>query len=182
MGTHVPYGITQCYLPPGRVDIPVFIPAEAGTQFNDPRIDAKLIWPSTVMVEHLSLCVLSVPLMDSSGSIQRVCCWVPLGKRYRSIAVAVLWVRCSRQQAVVLSSKCEQRTPGFVNVHESPGIKKSNFPGPGKSWNQALQCSRHAIQQMPVLSSKGNAHDAQQQMRAASCSKFSSTPHYMTCS
>ena len=21
-GTHVPYGITQCYLPPGRADIP----------------------------------------------------------------------------------------------------------------------------------------------------------------
>jgi len=64
---------------------------------------------------------------------------VPLGKRYRSIAVAVLWVWCSRQQAVVLSSKCEQRTPGFVNVHESPGIKKSNFPGPGKSWNRKVE-------------------------------------------
>jgi len=28
MGTHVPYGITQCYLPPGRGDIPAFTPAE----------------------------------------------------------------------------------------------------------------------------------------------------------
>ena len=26
-GTHVPYGITQCYLPPGRGDIPAFTPA-----------------------------------------------------------------------------------------------------------------------------------------------------------
>ena len=25
-GTHVPYGITQCYLPPGRGDIPAFTP------------------------------------------------------------------------------------------------------------------------------------------------------------
>jgi len=27
MGTHVPYGITECYLPPGRGDIPAFTPA-----------------------------------------------------------------------------------------------------------------------------------------------------------
>ena len=31
------YGITQCYLPPGRGDIPAFTPAEAGTRFSDPR-------------------------------------------------------------------------------------------------------------------------------------------------
>jgi len=31
--THVPYGITQCYLPPGRGDIPI----KAGTWFSDPR-------------------------------------------------------------------------------------------------------------------------------------------------
>ena len=36
MGTHIPYGITQCYLPPGRGDIPAFTPAEDGTQFSDP--------------------------------------------------------------------------------------------------------------------------------------------------
>ena len=36
MGTHMPYGITQCYLPPGRGDIPAFTPAEAGTWFSDP--------------------------------------------------------------------------------------------------------------------------------------------------
>jgi len=28
--THVPYGITQCYLPPGRNDIPAFTPANYG--------------------------------------------------------------------------------------------------------------------------------------------------------
>jgi len=27
MGTHMPYGITQHYLPPGRGDIPAFTPA-----------------------------------------------------------------------------------------------------------------------------------------------------------
>jgi len=31
-GTHMPYGITQCYLPPDRGDIPALTPAEAGTR------------------------------------------------------------------------------------------------------------------------------------------------------
>jgi len=30
-GNHLPYGITQCYLPPA------FTPAEAGTRFSDPK-------------------------------------------------------------------------------------------------------------------------------------------------
>ena len=36
-GTHVPYGITLCYLPPDRGDIPAVNPAEAGTRLSDPR-------------------------------------------------------------------------------------------------------------------------------------------------
>ena len=36
-GTHMPYRITQCYLPPNRGDIPAVTPAEAGTQLSDPR-------------------------------------------------------------------------------------------------------------------------------------------------
>ena len=32
----MPYGITRCYLPPGRADIPTVTPAEAGTRFSDP--------------------------------------------------------------------------------------------------------------------------------------------------
>jgi len=35
-GTHMPYGITQCYLPPGRADIPALTPPEAGTRSSDP--------------------------------------------------------------------------------------------------------------------------------------------------
>jgi len=37
--SHTPYamiGVTQCYLPPGRADIPALTPAEAGTRFSDP--------------------------------------------------------------------------------------------------------------------------------------------------
>jgi len=32
--THMPYRITQCYLPPDRGDIPAFTPAEAGTRLR----------------------------------------------------------------------------------------------------------------------------------------------------
>ena len=32
----MPSGITQCYLPPGRGDIPGLTPAEAGTRLSDP--------------------------------------------------------------------------------------------------------------------------------------------------
>ena len=37
-GNHIPYGITQCYvpMPPGSGDFPVFTPAEAGTRFSNP--------------------------------------------------------------------------------------------------------------------------------------------------
>jgi len=36
MGNHLPYGIIQCYLPPGRGDFPAFTPAEAGTRDVEP--------------------------------------------------------------------------------------------------------------------------------------------------
>ena len=32
----MPRGITRCYLPPGRGDIPALTPAEAGTRLSDP--------------------------------------------------------------------------------------------------------------------------------------------------
>jgi len=32
----MPHGITRCYLPPGRADIPALTPAEAGTWLSDP--------------------------------------------------------------------------------------------------------------------------------------------------
>ena len=34
--TRMPCRITQCYLPPGRGDIPALTPAEAGTRLSDP--------------------------------------------------------------------------------------------------------------------------------------------------
>ena len=37
MGTCVSYGTNQCYLPSGKGDIPVFMPAKASTLFSDPE-------------------------------------------------------------------------------------------------------------------------------------------------
>ena len=36
IGNHMPYGITQCYMPPGSGDFPAFVTAKAGTRFTDP--------------------------------------------------------------------------------------------------------------------------------------------------
>ena len=36
-GTHMPYRIAQCYLPPDRADIPAFTAAEAGTRLSNPE-------------------------------------------------------------------------------------------------------------------------------------------------
>jgi len=55
----MPHGITQCYLPPGRGDIPALAPAEAGTQLSDPRgmqgwvdlvglLHTEMVYPKTV--------------------------------------------------------------------------------------------------------------------------------------
>ena len=44
VGTHMPYGITQCYLPPGRFDIPALTPVEAGTRFLQPPRETRLSW------------------------------------------------------------------------------------------------------------------------------------------
>ena len=35
VGNHMPYGITQWYLPPGSGDFPAFTPAEAGTRISN---------------------------------------------------------------------------------------------------------------------------------------------------
>ena len=42
-GTHMPYGITQCYLPPDRGDIPAFTgPSRSWYSITRPRRDARL--------------------------------------------------------------------------------------------------------------------------------------------
>ena len=52
--THMPHGITQCYLPSGRGDIPSLTPAEAGTRFSDPGgWKAKLLCTTTTGPTHI---------------------------------------------------------------------------------------------------------------------------------
>ena len=52
MGTHMPYGITQCYLPPDRGNIPDLTPAEAGTQFSDPR--GWVVWKNWLWFTYVT--------------------------------------------------------------------------------------------------------------------------------
>ena len=42
-GTHMPCGITQCYLPPGRGEIFALTPAEDGTRFCDPGATQRCV-------------------------------------------------------------------------------------------------------------------------------------------
>ena len=45
--THVPYGLTQCYLPPGRGDVHAFTSAKLSWySIWQPRTDKRLSWPS----------------------------------------------------------------------------------------------------------------------------------------
>ena len=55
-GTHMPHGITQCYLPPGRGDIPALNPAEAGTRLSNAggMQDASKVKRSTTTIEIVS--------------------------------------------------------------------------------------------------------------------------------
>jgi len=49
----MPHGITQCYLPPCRGDIPALTPAEAGTRLSDPegcKAELTLAWSVCVCV------------------------------------------------------------------------------------------------------------------------------------
>ena len=53
-GTHMQHGITQCYLPPDRGDIPALTPAKAGMRLSDPGGMQGLVdlvgWLRTEMV------------------------------------------------------------------------------------------------------------------------------------
>jgi len=71
-GTHMPYGITQCYLPPGRGDVPALTPAKAGTRLSDPG--GMQGWVDLVCVRrhNLSCCYRSIPSTRVLGEINNV--------------------------------------------------------------------------------------------------------------
>jgi len=50
----MPYGITQCYLPPSRADFPAFTTAETGTRFSDPEgYESELTWVMGISKDSL---------------------------------------------------------------------------------------------------------------------------------
>jgi len=67
MGTHMPYGITQCYLPPGRGHIPALnlgvnnLPRVVAHWLSDRKLNRQLLG-------HKYSAVPVAPLLCSSGS------------------------------------------------------------------------------------------------------------------
>ena len=58
----MPHGITQCYLPPGRGDIPAFTPAEADTRLSDPggmQGWVDLVGIFLIIVKYISFLILT---------------------------------------------------------------------------------------------------------------------------
>ena len=49
----MPHGITQCYLPPGRGDIPSLTPAEAGTRLATPEGCKAELTCNTAVYTHV---------------------------------------------------------------------------------------------------------------------------------
>ena len=69
MGTHMPYGITQCYLPPGRGDIPALV-SSLGHPFD--KVEGELMF--FVPIEYVgqkfktkSICVYSATYSSLGG-------------------------------------------------------------------------------------------------------------------
>ena len=78
----MPYGITQCYLPPGRGDIPALTPAEAGTRLSDPggiqgwvdqdgihKVTKSRYYPGWTVNSGNFLCFICVITVDVTGDI-----------------------------------------------------------------------------------------------------------------
>jgi len=68
----MPYGITQCYLPPDRGEIPVVTPAEAGTRFSLGR-------------HFISVCN-QPPRSTQPSTLRGTVKWVPAKGRWCSAA------------------------------------------------------------------------------------------------
>ena len=72
------HGITQCYLPPGRGDIPALTPAEAGTRLSDPGGMQGWVDLSTPAIRESGLMLLWRSLHAgrrlATASVPCVCC------------------------------------------------------------------------------------------------------------
>ena len=85
--THVPYGITQCYLPSAEVTFPPLPqPVKAGTRFSDPR--GMQGWVDLVGLVGYIPRWYAHPKMVTHPSTNRDQCWATLfvqERRYHSV-------------------------------------------------------------------------------------------------
>jgi len=73
-GTHVPHGITQCYLPPGRADIPALtLASRSWYSIKRPRRDARL--------SELTAISLTVTPWECTRWVKKVGCWLQAQSR-----------------------------------------------------------------------------------------------------
>ena len=105
MGTHLPYGITQCYLPRGRGDTSAFTPGEAGTRFSDPGVMQGWVALRYVIVEQpgyrtcdASVACPTLRLLHQHGSgkdemrwVGNFCLWLVLGRPFSALILLVGW-------------------------------------------------------------------------------------------
>jgi len=151
MGTHMPYEITQCHLPPGRCDIPTFTPAKAGTRLSDPQRDARLSWPSWLVVGISILKMLTHPSTNRArrgltSFMQRMqltttprrqpksfspqsafCTFLPFCTFMLLVSVQLYMHTAVCWCLAFLSRKDESRTTPIPSISDSQTMKKNPF-------------------------------------------------------
>jgi len=162
-GPTVPYGITQCYVPPDRGDIPTFIPAKASTRFSDPRgmqgwVDSSCVKMDWLVIKptinnHKSNAPTAAP---PRKTVHAVIC--PNSFLQSPVAIAVTWVtfHCvnefvclspclsSKRNCLELSApKLVEYSPWQVLGMHWPDIKWSKL-GLGLEWDMGLHVSTTA--------------------------------------
>jgi len=126
-GTHMPHGITQCYLPPGRGDIPALTSAEAGTRLSDPR--GMQGWVDLHTHTHARLTALFPGLPRWAGTRKVKPIWILL-KREPESGSGISWAICK-------SSSCSRQTTTpapHLSVFYRPDALPAAQPTASKHW------------------------------------------------
>ena len=171
MGTHMPYGITQCYLPPSRGDIPALTPAEAGTRVSDPggmqgwvdlvsRLHTEIAYPPTD--------VLSLSVARSFSGIIAIhyilltlwisSCWhiMPRNKRriYSKLLMRMQHRLDTRSHTHTHLTALCLGIPGWAGTRKAKPVwillKQVTLSGNGISWAIWKTASRSILITMPA--------------------------------
>jgi len=143
----VPYGITQCYLPPGRGDIPALTPAAAGTRFSDHNTPVHARSPPSFQLwlrlrkRPVNQSVTDLPAQSGGG-----------GSRQVGGACRHQWMRQIRQLVLIesdaaacsLHNSCSRSLDHLVCDGALPTISSSHSYVPFLYFTDFIQSSRGA--------------------------------------